>query len=186
MIAKLRMLGLFLTLIVPVDLHHLTESESTEGLPNDFLSETIQAVNEVWSICEIRFEVRSRRAVSAARLGVPYRPQKMDDLSLIAQAVEPGGYRGAIPFTVAGDWGLGLYGLGWAFSRNDSGVIDRVGAMIDVKQLTQPHRVELIAHELGHALSLPHYPKSGNVMSGGALVLIEEQCAQARNFAQKF
>ena len=56
--------------------------------------------------------------------------------------------------------------------------------MIDSQKVHQPVAGLLIAHELAHALSLPHVAEKDNLMGpGGTFKLTVDQCRQAREFA---
>lgn len=167
----------------PLEAGRLAESE---------LRASVDAANAVWSQCSMRFTTISARNVSAAALGVPYEPKNQDDLSRLAGALHPRGFEGAdaVPLTVAGPWRfydaatrLYLTGLGWVFT-NPQGKLDRIGAMIDSQRIRLPVAGPIIAHELAHALSLPHVAESDNLMgSGGTNRLDDNQCQKARLFA---
>lgn len=176
-------------LSLKVDLRNLTGPDEAGRLEESELISKLDAANRVWSQCAIQFSPRSFANVSTQALGVPYAPQSQDDLSRIASALNPDGFT-AIPLTVAGKWefhdngsGLFLTGLGWVFT-NSSG-IDRIGAMISNTKLSDPSAGPIIAHELAHALSLPHTAEERNLMGkAGTNELTREQCNQARGFAQ--
>jgi hypothetical protein len=175
-----------------VDARNLTGPEGAGALTEEDLRSRVEAANPVWAKCGLRFVPVSAQNVSARALGVAYEPKSQDDLSRHAGALNPNGFDGvdAIPFTIAGPWrfydsGTGLYltGLGWAFT-SAPGKLDRLGAMVDAQRIHQPVAGLLIAHELAHALSLPHVAESDNLMGpGGTSRLTEAQCRQAREFA---
>jgi len=175
---------------VRLDVRNITGPAGTGRLEASDLRSRVQAANEVWAQCSIRFTPKSARNVAARDLGVAYEPKSQDDLSRLAGALNPHGFNNAIPFTVAGPWrfydpqsGLYLTGLGWAFTT-DQGVIERIGAMIDSQRVHLPVAGLLIAHELAHALSLPHVTEKDNLMGpGGTSKLTPDQCRQARGFA---
>jgi hypothetical protein len=177
-------------IVLRLDVRNVTGPGDSGRLPASDLISRVQAANEVWSQCSIRFTSRSARNVSARDLGVDYEPKSQSDLSRLASALNPHGFKDAIPFTIAGPWhfydpGTGLYltGLGWVFT-NGSGTLDRIGAMIDSQRVHLPIAGLLIAHELAHALSLPHVAERDNLMGpGGTSKLTADQCRRAREFA---
>lgn len=172
-----------------LDVRNLTGPADAGRLAASVLRSRVEAANLVWSQCSIRFTPRSARNVSARDLGVSYEPKSQDDLSRLAGALNPHGFKSAIPLTIAGPWrfydaGTGLYltGLGWVFT-NQRGALDRIGAMIDSRRVHLPIAGLLIAHELAHALSLPHVAERDNLMgAGGTSKLTSDQCRQAREF----
>ena len=150
----------------------------------------VEAANKVWEQCSISFTALSATNVAAETLGVAYEPKSQDDLSRLAAALNPHGFGHAIPLTIAGPWnfydkptGLFLTGLGWVFTGPGGG-IDRIGAMVGSGKIHDPIAGLIIAHELAHALSLPHVTEKDNLMGpGGTIRLTPEQCRQAREFA---
>jgi hypothetical protein len=173
-----------------LDVRNVTGVSDKGKLAVSDLRSRVGAANEVWSQCEIRFSSRSARNVSARDLGVSYEPKSQSDLSRLAEALNPHGFKEAIPLTIAGPWkfydpqsGLYLTGLGWEFTT-PQGRLDRIGAMIDSQRVHSPIAGLLIAHELAHALSLPHVVETDNLMGpGGTSKLTVDQCRQAREFA---
>ncbi|MCM2323261.1 MAG: hypothetical protein NDJ90_08355 [Oligoflexia bacterium] len=173
-----------------VDLRNLSEAlengQEIGKIAESQLRERLNEVNRIWSQCGLRFAPRVVANVRASSLGVPYQPQSQEDLSRLAAALNPSGFT-ALPVTVAGPWtfregGYFLTGLGWAFTRGDR--IDRIGAMISATKFFDVSAAPIIAHELAHALSLPHVPEGRNLMGpGGTNELTSEQCRQARRFA---
>lgn len=172
-----------------VDVRNLIATEAAAKIPEAKLSQRLEEVNLLWSQCSIRFVVRKAENVAAAKVGAPYPPKNEGDLSTIAGALNPHGFDGAIPVTVAGPWnyfdaGTGLFphGLGWVFT-NGNGKVDRIGAMVAAQKLDHETAALVIGHELGHALSLPHVSDPNNLMLGGPS-LMREQCVQARRFIE--
>lgn len=149
-------------------------------------------VNDVWSQCGIQFRLRRFGNESAKALALPYPPQSMDDLSVIAQKLNPRGFREpnlALPLTIAGPWsfvynGVWLNGLGWVFTNAQNGV-DKIGAMMSAKKLDAPEGGLILAHELGHALSLAE-GGDGTLMGPGTPFLSVGQCQQTRSFALRY
>lgn len=176
-------------LVLRLDFKNLTGPDGEGLLTKEEMTSLLVRVNEIWSQCSVRFVTRLVENVNARSLGVPYQPKSQDDLSRIAAALNPGGFDHAIPLTVAGPWeffdrntGLFLHGLGWVFTRADGAGIERIGAMIDARKIRWRTHGEIIAHELGHTLSLSHHPDPANVMNGDSK-LTPEQCTQARGFS---
>ncbi len=173
-----------------VDVRNLTGPGGTGTLPESKLASRIDEVNKIWSQCAIKFVVHSALNVSAEKLKIPYSPRSQDDLGKIAEALNPHGYHDAVPLTFAGPWnfydsrsGLYLNGLGWVFTNNQG--LDRIGAMVSATKIFIPAGGAIIAHELAHALSLPHVANPKNLMGpGGTEDLTEDQCKQARNFSE--
>ena len=178
------------TVSIRVDVRNLVGPNSAGKISEDDIRSRVGAANDVWSQCAVKFVPRVAENVSAEPLAIPYKPQSQSDLSSIAQALNPNGFHGAIPLTFAGPWGFfdqssGLYliGLGWVF-KNAQG-IDRIGAMIGAQHIFRPGAGPIIAHELGHALSLPHTVEINNLMGrNGTRDLTMDQCNQARSFAE--
>ena len=149
-------------------------------------------INQVWSQCGIEFLPARLANVSAGDLKVSYSPRSEGDLSAIAAALNPQGYGNTLPLTIAGAWNINnngwiISGLGWAFVRPNH-ELDHIGAMVDAKSLQGPNAADLLAHELGHALSLQHATEESNVMIPEAHTLGKRfsvaQCEQARGFTQ--
>jgi hypothetical protein len=174
-------------ILIRLDLRNLVAQNNEGQLSDrDFLP-IIDGANRHWSQCGIRFVPRSIGNVNVLPLDIPFEPKNQGDLSKIATALNPNGFKGAIPFTIAGRWqvmdnGYVLLGLGWVF-LNSPTEVNRIGAMVDANKLKEKWIGQLAAHELGHALSLSHSGLEDNVMGGGAK-LTPEQCAQARGFSQ--
>lgn len=172
-----------------VDIRNLTGSNDLGRIPEAELIRKMEDVNSIWAQCSVKFTPRYVSNVSAEKLKVPYQPQSQEDLGKIAVALNPDGYP-ALPVTVAGPWtfldpGSGLYlsGLGWVF-LNAKG-LDRIGAMISATKIFDPTGVPILAHEIAHALSLPHSSIRDNLMGGaGTNDLTSEQCVQARRFVE--
>lgn len=177
-----------------MDARNLTGPAGTGQLSESELRALVTASNSVWTPCSIRFTPVRTANVSSEALGVAYEPKSQADLSRLASALNPKGFEGtdALPFTVAGPWrfydaGTGLYltGLGWVFT-SPQGKLDRIGAMIDAQRVRQPVAPLLVAHEMAHALSLPHVAEQDNLMGpGGTSKLSPAQCEQARAFARR-
>lgn len=172
-----------------VDFRNLMGPQNAGKLDEKDMEARLESANEVWNQCSVRFVARSVSNISSVPMGIPYTPKSQDDLGKIATALNPNGF-GAIPLTVAGPWnffdsGSGLYlnGLGWVFV-NEKG-LDRIGAMISANKFFDRSAGPIIAHELAHALSLPHAAEAKNLMgAAGTNDLTVEQCRQARRFAE--
>jgi hypothetical protein len=177
-------------LVLNLDVRNVTGPRGAGSLPLSDLKAGVEAANRVWEQCSIRFVAKHAANVAADELGVAYEPRSQDDLSRLASALNPHGFGDEIPLTIAGPWrfydsqsGLYLTGLGWVFTK-DSGGIDRIGAMIGSQKIHAPVAGLIIAHELAHALSLPHVSEKDNLMGpGGTFRLTPGQCQQAREFA---
>ncbi|MCM2279104.1 MAG: hypothetical protein NDJ89_13595 [Oligoflexia bacterium] len=171
-----------------VDVRNLTGPEHAGRIEEARLARRLEEVNRVWSQCAVSFVPRSVTNVSAPNLGIPYEPRSQEDLSRIAAALNPSGFP-ALPLTVAGPWGFEekdgfrLSGLGWVFTSPRG--IERIGAMISSTKFHDVSAAPIIAHELAHALSLPHVAEPGNLMGpGGTNELTPGQCLQARRFSE--
>lgn len=176
-----------------VDVKNLMDDDSNHRIADELLVDRMKLVNNTWSQCAIRFLVRSTGNVSSKDLKVKFNPTSQGDLSELAHALNPKGFKGAIPVTVAGPWsffdpntGVFPFGLGWVFPGNtEKDPVSRIGAMISIKKIHGDDAGLIIAHELGHALSLGHSADGENLMLGGPK-LVREQCDQARGFAERF
>lgn len=153
------------------------------------LGTAVRAASMIWSQCSISFVPRAFENVSTERLGIAFFPKGQEDLGRLAAALNPKGFRGAIPFTVAGKWkfydsqtGVYPYGLGWVFL--DGSRVSRIGAMISSDRLLTEAGPLIIAHELGHALSLPEGGSANNLMGVGNSRINPDQCITARSFAE--
>ncbi|MGZ3697562.1 MAG: hypothetical protein ACXWP5_05615 [Bdellovibrionota bacterium] len=174
--------------MIQVDIHNLVGPHAAGAVSPGQMASRLELANQIWEQCEIQFVARTRRNVSTERLKIPFEPRSQEDLSKIAEAINPRGFHRAIPLTFAGRWGffdsgsgLFLTGLGWAFWNDTK--LERIGAVVDERRIFANDAGALIAHELAHALSLPHIPGK-NLMGSGAPVLTPEQCEQARKFTE--
>jgi hypothetical protein len=147
-------------------------------------------INSIWKQCGIQFALTHFGNTSAKQLDLPYPPQSQADLSTIDAKMNARGFGGAIPLTIAGPWSffdpisqVYLNGLGWVYA-NGTGV-SKVGAMMSAKKLVAPEAGLILAHELGHALSLPE-GGDGTLMGPGTPVLSADQCEKTRAFAQAY
>lgn len=173
-----------------IDVRNLISGAGEGRRDSKSIESKLEDLNRIWSQCGIRFHTRSIGEVDASKLGIRYEPQGQADLSHIAGTLNPNGFDGAIPLTIAGHWkfydpgtGVFLHGLGWVFSAGDGSKVERIGAMVSNHTLDMPYAGALIGHELGHALSLGHSPESDNVMAGGDR-LSRDQCLQSRRFTE--
>jgi hypothetical protein len=178
---------------VRVDVSNLVGPGETGKIPEEDLVSKVGGINEIWSQCALEFVPRTASNISTEKLKIPYGPKSQEDLSKIAEALNPNSsFNGGIPLVVAGPWnfydaGTGLYlsGLGWVFTGTANRV-DRIGAMVDSQKFYRPRGPAIIAHELAHALSLPHIGELKNLMGpGGTDDLTRDQCLQARQFTQE-
>jgi hypothetical protein len=175
---------------IRVDVRNLVGPQEAGKLDEPAMRSRVIAANQVWSQCSIEFVARDIENVSTEALNIPYTPKSQDDLGKIANALNPNAdFKNAIPLTFAGPWGFydpnsGLYltGLGWAFWEQSK--VTRIGAMVDNQKIFLASGGPIIAHELGHALSLPHTVEPNNLMGrNGTNDLTSDQCKQARGFA---
>jgi len=173
---------------IRLDVRNLAESDEAGTLPVELMKARVDENNRYWSLCAIKFVPRTVANVSAQKLNIPYPPQSQGELSTLASVLNPNGkFDGAIPFTFAGPWNfydkqskLFLHGLGWFFMTGDK--IDHIGAMIASQRIHRPEAPLLMAHELGHALTLGHTSEPDNIMGVGER-FSRVQCMQARAFA---
>ena len=173
-------------LVLKTELRNIV-GPSSERMDRVELVTRIVEVNRILAQCSIRLEVNAFANIEASKLGVTDSPASMNDLALVASKLNPNGFP-ALPVTVAGKWdvvdrGTRLFGLGWVFMSNHG--IDRIGAMISNAQIHLETAAAVIAHEVGHALSLSDVQERDNLMgTGGTHTLTRDQCAQARRFAR--
>ena len=127
-----------------LDVRNLTGPSDAGKLTWEQMTAKLEEVNRIWSTCQIRFVSRSASNVAAASLQIPYEPQSQGDLHKIARALNPNGFNGAIPLTIAGPWnffdhetGVWLHGLGWAFYRPADKQVVYIGAMIGAQRLNE-------------------------------------------------
>lgn len=168
------------------DIANLTGPGGAGKADEAVLVARIDSVNEIWSQCAVKLVVRAIRNVDAAEAGVSYEPGSQEDLVAISAALNPQGFTSALPVTVAGQWNFFdpssqvlLHGLGWV--AVSGGKVDTIAAMIGRQHLDRPDAGALVAHEVGHALLLPHSPAPDNVMAGGNR-LNRDQCEHSRSF----
>lgn len=171
------------------------EGPKREGhLSDRQLSKKIEEINDVWLQCGIRFVPRRIVIAQSHRMGLPYEPASQSDALKIWTALHPlKGMDGGIPLAISGPWkffdpdyGLFLKGLGWFFARGD-GSLERIGAMVSNDKIHDTTAGALMAHELGHVLSLGHSPAKDNLMGGAQPPgLTPSQCVQSRTVAKSY
>ena len=160
------------------------DSNQTRFSKNDALR-NIQGVNQVWSQCNIGFQVQEYVASTPKELNLSYDPTNSSELSVIRSdfanesqllIVTTGAWdrSGSLGYTPANAWtstpGEPPYGV----------VLERpVGGFSN-----------LIGHELGHYLDLGHESNASNVMNpivySTSTELSSDQCVAAREAALSY
>jgi len=175
---------------IRVDVRNTTGADDTGKLTPEELRSRLVATNDVWAQCSVEFVARSSENVSAAAMDLPYEPKSQDDIQRVLAKLFPNTPTEAIPVMFAGPWnffdpayGVYLQGIGW-YWMDGLGKVSKIGAMVATQRLFSPIGGALLAHELAHALSLPHTAEPKNLMgAAGTMDLTLPQCVQARDFA---
>ena len=170
-----------------LEIRNLTGENHHGQLEEADLKAAAYKINEIWSQCSIQFVLQSARNVSALQLNIPYLPQGQEDLGKIEAALNPNGYT-SIPLTIAGPWNffdpssrVYPFGFGWVF--HDGKKLGRIGAMVSATKFKDKAAREIMAHELGHVLSLPENGNGEDIMGKGIAQVSMPQCLQTRSFA---
>jgi hypothetical protein len=171
-----------------LEIRNLTDVDGSGKLDEKDLRAAATSINEIWSECSIQFVLQKVRNVSAAALKVAYVPQGQEDLGKLEAALNPSGNYASIPLTIAGPWtfydpasGVYPFGYGWVF--HDGQKLNRIHAMISSTRFKVKTSREIMAHELGHALSLPENGSGDDIMGKGVGHVSMPQCLQTRAFA---
>jgi len=145
--------------------------------------QVVKEINEIYITCGIRFRVEDYLAVIPKDLGLDYSPTSMGDLTPIRESFdEPG----KLVVINTGAWnqagGLGADGANaWTTmpGQDPSGV---------VLEKAVSSNSPLVAHELGHYLSLDHFNNASNLMNPiiyeNTKELSPNQCSAMRESAQ--
>ena len=152
--------------------------KSAEGVPTATPAEALQltlAMNAVWSQCGIAFQLERYQAVDPVEKGLLYNTGGFGDQDAIRAAFDDD-----IRFVIiaTGPWNRGNNTVAWTQAPGGAhyGVVADQGVATDAN---------VMAHELGHYLSLDHVQNPADLMSPvvypNSNSLDPSQCAAARN-----
>jgi hypothetical protein len=143
------------------------------------VSDTIRGVNEIWRECGIEFQVDDFRPVNPAQFALHYRTANYSELDQIRKVFRS---RDALLVVVTGPWDrAGSLGNTHANAWTNLPGEALYGSILEKGVGKAPN---LLAHELGHYLSLDHVEEAGDVMSPilypRSRELTRGQCRSAR------
>ncbi len=157
--------------------------KSETGAPSATQAEALQLtrnMNKVWAQCNIAFQLETYQAVIASDHGLTYNTAGFGDQDNIRAA-----FMDDTRFVIVatGPWNRGNNAVAWTQAPGGG----RYGVVADKEVATDTN---VIAHELGHYMSLDHVSDSGNLLSPvvypASRGLDTSQCAAARDSATSY
>lgn len=145
----------------------------------------IDAVNRIWRECGIQFQVDRYEAVVPSEHRLRYRTAEYGELEEIRRRFRT---EKELLVVTTGDWDRsGSLGMSWANAWTNLPGEPNLGAILES---SVSGHANVLAHELGHYLSLDHASDSRDLMSPvifpGSVRLSREQCDSARWAARAF
>lgn len=156
--------------------------DSNEAVSQSNAVQNIQQMNQVWGQCGISFQIDKYLAVLPQDYALQYQTANYDELTQIRQDFEDDS---TLLVVTTGPWDrTGSLGSSGANAWTSMPGEEPLGVVLERPVGTYPN---IIAHELGHYLSLPHYGDSSDLMNpiiyDNSTHLYEDQCEAARSAA---
>jgi hypothetical protein len=161
----------------------LTVYEDSNGIPT--LDEAgaiadLLEVNQLWSQCNIGFQIENYNVVRAEDQNLNYQPANLSELNTIRNAFDN---NSSLLIVITGAWNrtgtLGSSGANAWANMPGSGIY---GVVMEKPVATYPN---IMAHELGHYLNLDHTSNASNLMNpviySTSTQLSTSQCQAARS-----
>jgi hypothetical protein len=167
-----------------LSLKYVVYSDST-GAPVTTQSQTLAnlaAINQIWSQCDVGFQIQEYLPADSTQYGLEFNPANTSELDTIREAFSDAN---TLLVVTTGTWNrsgtLGTTGANaWTNMPGDS----LSGSILEEPMGNFPN---IIAHELGHYLNLPHVKNTSNLMtpliSPTSTGLAMNQCSAARQAA---
>ncbi len=179
------------TLVIPLTVHVLTSETLPEidcKLTDDDMRRIVGKVNRVWKAANIHFGLESivREPAEPSERFTPERFKKDEGRTPL------GLFRGLMPRASRAENGMNVYYI-HKFSVNGVYLGDRIAFVQATARLREVEGgideplPRVTAHELGHALGLPHRQARTNLLASGTTgtSLNDAEIAKARDVARK-
>jgi hypothetical protein len=156
------------------------DSTGTPVVTDDGTVANLEAINDVWSQCDIAFEIENYEAVDPSSEGLLYHTSTSGQLNTVRSAFEDSR---TLLVVTTGNWS-GTLGAGSANAWTMMPGGSPYGVVLEAAVASYPN---IIAHELGHYLNLDHIADSTEVMNAviytSSTQLTSSQCSTARSAA---
>ena len=158
------------------------ESGNQKALSN------IGEVNKIWEACQIRFSIRDYALVKPNEFGLKQRTSDFQQLEEIRKAFQPKSQEKNLLVVVTDNWNRsGSLGNSWANAWTKLPGERLLGSIVERRVGDD---ITIIAHELGHYLSLDHEEDWRNLMNPlifeNSRDLVPAQCSAARWAAKNY
>lgn len=146
---------------------------------------SLDEINRIWGQCGISFQIDRYQEVEPRQHQLRYRTAEFWELQRIRKTFQT---PSEMLIVITGPWDRrGSIGRSWANAWTSMPGEDVHGAVLERSVATNPR---IIAHELGHYLSLGHAEANADLMSPiiyrNSLKLSTEQCRSARWAVRQF
>lgn len=149
-------------------------------VPDSQVIENIAQINQVWSQCDLGFEIGEYVVADPTQSGLIFNTSSSGELDRIRDAY---GDDSNLLVVTTGEWS-GSLGAGSANAWTNMPGTGTYGAILEASVGNYPN---IIAHELGHYLNLDHVSDASDVMSpiiyDTSTALTASQCDAARSAA---
>ena len=149
----------------------------------DQATANVDNINSLWSQCNIKFFLENYQAIDSRSYGLEYESSTMAELQRVRGSLAP---KTQMLVVTTGKW-TGALGAQPANAWTELPPVGPFGAVLE-----SPVGLyyNIIAHELGHYLNLPHVQDQYNVMNpvvyGNSMNITDSQCSMARATAISF
>ena len=146
----------------------------------DEAKQTVAGINSVWAGCGIQFTLESYELVAPNDFGVAFNPSQFFELDLIRSRFVQDQ---SLLIVASGPWAQGSQLQAYGANAWSTGPFLQSPGIV-VEQ-AMAHYANLIAHELGHSLNLPHLSDAMDLMNPvvfpNSTRLYEQQCEVAQD-----